>query len=296
MRMPDLTQSEIVNHIRAEHRRRRFAMKVQQKLDRALESFVRRNCTDWTFDADETARKKYNEQTHAIIKAAREDEGDPIIINLVQSTDKGREPFDAVRKGNEKRMSELAAGLPVSEWVKTVHGFGMLGFATIIAEAGDLSNYSNPAKLWNRLGYAPFDGHAGSTWKRQKWRPRALSAEEWVEHPFSGERYALMFSLADSLFRAQWISAKKSDTEDGVPDGPYGEIYAKRRAHTLQTHPEWTKQHRRQDALRVMMKTLLKDLWTAWRDLGAAPVQVQPPPAADKPKPPARRVRKRKLK
>lgn len=280
MRSPDLTRIEVVNFIRAEHRRRRFAMKVQQKLDRALESFVRRNCTDWTFDADEKARKAFNEQTLAIIKAARADEGDPIIVELVQATDLGRAPFDAMRKAAEKKMAELAETLPVAQWIESVHGAGMLGMATIVAEAGDLSNYRNTAKLWNRLGYAPYDGYAGSSWKRATWRPRALTAEEWIEHPFAGERYALMFSISDSLWRAQWISAKKSETEDGLPDGPYGQVYADRRAHTFTTHPDWTKMHRRMDALRVMMKQFLLDLWTEWhRDAPATAPTPEPEPA-----------------
>jgi hypothetical protein len=265
MRAPDATRIEVINFIRAEHRRRRFAMKVQQKVDRALESFVRRNCTDWHFDADEKARKKFNEQTVTIIKTAQTGEGDPIIVELVQATGLARKPFDAVRKAAEKKMAELAEMLPVADGVRSIHGAGLPGLATIVAEAGDLSNYRNPAKLWNRLGYAPFDGYAGSTWKRRTWRPRALSADEWVEHPFAGERYALMFSISESLWRAQWIGAKKAGTDEGIPDGPYGEIYAKRRAHTLVTHPDWTKMHSHKDALRVMMKRFLLDLWFQWQ-------------------------------
>lgn len=291
MRAPDLTRIEVVNFIRAEHRRRRFAMKVQQKLDRALESFVRLNCTDWRFDADEKQRKAFNEQTAAIIKAARTSEGDPVIVELIQATDHGRAPFDAMRKAAEKKMAELAETLPVAEWVRdSVHGAGMLGMATIVAEAGDLSNYPNPAKLWSRLGYAPFDGHAGSTWKRATWRPRSLTADEWVEHPFAGERYALMFSIADSLWRAQWVSAKKAGAEEGHADGVYGEVYAARRAHTFTTHPDWSKMHRRMDALRVMMKKFLADLWSEWhRDASASAPVPEPEPA---PKP--RRTRKSK--
>jgi hypothetical protein len=270
MRMPDLSQSEIVAFIRAEHRRRRFAMKVQQKLDRALESFVRRNCTDWTFDADDKARKAFNEQTIGIIKAARETgAGDPVIVELVLTTEQGRAPFDAIRKAAEKKMAQLAETLPAAEWVAGVRGAGMLGFGTIVAEAGDLSKYPNVAKLWSRLGYAPFDGAAGSTWKRATWRTRTLTAEEWVEHPFAAERYAIMFSLSEALWRAQWISGKKSGTDDGLPNGDYGAAYAARRAHTLVTHPDWTKMHRRMDALRVMQKQFLRDLWQQWH--GATP-------------------------
>jgi hypothetical protein len=253
-----------VEDIRNCHRRRRYAMKVQQKIDRALESFVRINSTDWSFDADEAEREKYNRQVAAIISAARKGEGAAAIVGLVRVTDVGREPFDDVRTDNEGEMEKLAAGLPVASWVASVRGAGNLGVATIVAEAGDLSNYPSPAHLWSRLGFAPYQGFAGSTWKRETWRPRALTKEEWTAHPFSGQRYGLMHQIAIWLVNAQWIAAGKSEDGEGKPNGPYGQIYYDRRQHTLGTHPDWSKMHRRMDALRVTMKAFLKDLWCEW--------------------------------
>lgn len=253
-----------IDDIKTEHRFRRQAMKQQQKMDRSLESFIRINATDWTWDADEKAREKYNKQVLAIVKAARAGEGDQRIVELVLTVDKGREPFDELRAGCEKRMEALAAELPVADWIEGIRGAGLLGLATIIAETGDLSNYSNPAKVWKRLGFAPFDGFAGSTWKRETWRPRKLTADEWIENPFSGHRYALMHQIAIWLVNAQWISAKKTGADEGKPNGPYGEVYAARRAHTAKTHPDWTKGHSRMDGLRVAMKAFLKDLHVEW--------------------------------
>ena len=276
-------QADIVADIKAFHRRRRYAMKLQQKVDRALESFVRREATAWTFDADEKEREKFNKEVKAIIAAARKGEGMQVIVEYVQMTDKGREPFDAARKVAEAHMEKLAASLPVAAWIATVRGAGNPGLATIIAETGDLSNYANPAKVWKRLGFAPYDGLAGSTWKRPTWRTRTLTAEEWTREPFSGERYALIHQCAVWLKNTQWIGAAKTGTGEGKPNGHYGEIYAKRRAHTAVTHPDWTKQHAHMDALRVMMKAFLKDLWIEWRK--PAPVEpVKPEPSETKPK------------
>lgn len=284
--MTEQTLTDIVNDIRGHHRRRRYAMKVQQKIDRALESFIRINATAWTFDADEEAREKFNREVKIIIVAARKGVGLPLIVDLVQSTDQGREPFDVMRSAAEKAMERLGWQLPVAPWVETIRGAGLLGLATIIAEAGDLSNYPNPAKLNNRLGFAPYDGAAGSTWKRPTWRPRTLTSEEWIAHPFSGQRYALMHQIAVWLVNAQWIAAGKSDTGEGKPNGPYGEVYAKRRAHTAITHPDWTKQHSRMDGLRVAMKQFLIDLWVEWHRVSAvtpAPVEPVAEPEPDKP-------------
>ena len=128
-----------------------------------------------------------------------------------------------------------------------------------------MSNYPNPAKVWKRLGFAPFDGHAGSTWKRATWRPRALTAEEWIANPFSGERYALMAQIAQWLWVKQWIGKAKTGTGVGAPSGPYGEIYAERRAKTAVAHPDWSDGHAHSDALRIMMKYFLRSLWCEWK-------------------------------
>ena len=259
--------SSTVEAIRAHHRDRRFAMGIQQVLDRKLESFIRINATDWHVGDDEKEREKANKEVVAKIKAARDHgEGGERIITVVSLTDKARAPADAERARHEREMETLAKSLPVASWVESVPGFGLLGLATIIAETGDLSMYSNVAKVWKRLGYAPYDGLAGSSWKRQSWRDGrpALTAEEWTANPFSGRRYALIHTISVWLKVKQWVGAAKTDDGVGKPNGIYGEVYAKRRAHTAITHPDWSKQHSHMDGLRVMMKEVLKDLFFEW--------------------------------
>ena len=181
--------------------------------------------------------------------------------------DAGRKPADAKRAAAERAMEKAVKELPVYAWSESVRGSGALGLATIVAEAGDLAMYDGPAKLWKRLGYAPYDGHAGSTWKRESWRPRALTKDEWIANPFSGERYALMSQIATWLVNAQWIAAGKSESGEGKANGPYGEVYARRRKQTLAAHPDWTDGHRRKDALRIAMKAFLCDLWAEWNSV-----------------------------
>ena len=264
--VPGPPLSATVEKIRSHHRERRFAMGIQQVLDRKLESFIRINATDWHVGDDEKEREKANKEVSAKIKAAREGEGDARIVTVVSLTDNARAPADAERARHEKVMETLARSLPVAPWVETVPGLGYLGLATIIAETGDLKMYSNVAKVWRRLGYAPYDGLAGSSWKRQTWRGgrAALTAEEWTQNPFSGRRYALIHTISVWLKNKQWIGAAKSEDGVGKPNGKYGEVYAKRRAHTEITHPDWSKQHAHMDGLRVMMKEVLKDLFLEW--------------------------------
>jgi hypothetical protein len=47
---------------------------------------------------------------------------------------------------------------------------------------------------------------------------------------------------------------------------PYRLVYENRRAHTAVTHPDWTDGHSHNDALRVVSKEVLKQLWRAARD------------------------------
>ena len=223
---------------------------------------------------NEAEREKRNAQARLIIKNIRKGDVDSEFADMVNMSDKAREPADEMRKTSEAAMEELAAQLPVYRWIESIPGAGALGLATIVAEAGIVStdpdlpgedgNFPNVAKLWNRLGYAPYDGHAGSTWKRATWRPRALTSEEWVEHPFSGSRYALMHQIATFLWMKQWIGKAKTTSGEGEPTGPYGEVYFARRRHTLITHPDWSDGHRHSDALRITMKAFLKDLWVQW--------------------------------
>jgi hypothetical protein len=260
---------EIVARIRSAHRQRWLAVKIQRKLDRALESFVRINGDfGWNPDLSAEEREKINRAVKSAIKDARTNSDSPW-HKTVQMSDAARAPADDWRKQHESEMETLAKGLPVWPWIEDkVYGVAELGLATIVAEAGDLARYPNVGKLWRRLGYAPYDGCAGSTWKRETWRPRALTKDEWIANPFSGERYALMYQIATWLCNAQWIGAAKTGTGEGKPDGPYGEVYATRRAHTLKTHPDWSDGHRRNDALRKMFKTFLADLWAEWNDQG----------------------------
>jgi hypothetical protein len=265
--VPGSPLSETVAAIRAHHRARRHAMGIQQVLDRKLESYIRINFTEWHVDDSEADRKKANEEALALIKAARKGEGEAEIVETVTMSDNSRSFSDVHRKRHEKEMENLAKMLPVAPWVDAVPGLGMLGLATIVAETGDLSNYANVAKVWKRLGYAPYNGKAGSTWKRPTWRggDPALTSEEWIENPFSAKRYSLLYVISVWLLNTQWTGAAKTEDGIGKPKGPYGEVYAKRQAHTAVTHPDWTKMHSRMDALRIMMKEVLKDLWLEWQ-------------------------------
>ncbi|MEW6330195.1 MAG: hypothetical protein AB1560_01910 [Pseudomonadota bacterium] len=175
----------------------------------------------------------------------------PRLIMVLKPLLDTRKQYHDLRADHEKQLRKLARQLPVWPWVETVNGFAELGLALIVAEAGDLNNYPNPAKLWKRFGYAPIKGKACSTWRRTG----GLSAEDWVSAGYSPRRRSLMFTIGDSLIKKQ---------------NEYREIYLARKAVEQLKAPEASKMlwHRR--AQRYMEKRLLRDLWRAWRGLLAA--------------------------
>jgi hypothetical protein len=181
----------------------------------------------------------------------------PVALPIIQMSFIGRMAADDLRRRTEREMEKLAATLRVSHWQAGVHGFGKLGLAIIVAEAGrDLRCYPTVSKLWKRLGLAVIDG------ERQRRKSDPVLA---LLHGFTPRRRGEMWTLSESLLFAQWNAGK--DGAEGSPAGPYGEVYRRRRAHTAETHPEWTKAHARDDARRVMFKSLIADLWGEWRRL-----------------------------
>lgn len=237
--------------------RRKFYIGVINKQTNAAKALVRRALGFQTMHSEEDRERDSARAAHivAVAFAGKEQkpedaaiaaavEGDLLVV------DASLEPHRKAREGIEKEMKKLVRELPVYPWAKSVHGFGDLGLAVIIAEAGDLSSYPTKGHLWKRLGLAPLDGKAMSTWRREG----GLSADEWVEAGYNPRRRAEMYGVvADPLFRLQTMVS-----------GPYRAVYDRRRAAAALTHPDWTKGHAHADASRVMTKYLLRDLWREW--------------------------------
>jgi len=147
----------------------------------------------------------------------------------------------------EKQMRKHAMQLPVVTWVESVRGFGIPSLAAIVGDAGDLSNYANPAKLWKRLGLAVIDGE----------RQRCVSGVDALEHGYNPSRHAVAWNVGDSLWKSQGKDEKA---------GPYRQIYDARKAYEFERDPEMKKGHASNRAKRYMLKRLMRDLWRAWRD------------------------------
>jgi hypothetical protein len=154
-----------------------------------------------------------------------------------------RDSIEEHRLAIEKLLSKQAKSLPVAPWVGDVRGFGILSLAAIVGEAGDLSNYSNPAKLWKRMGLAVMPNG-----ERQR---RFADKEMAIAAGYNPSRRSVVWNIGDCLIKAS--------------SPQYRAVYDARRLRTAVTHPDWPKAHSHADATRVMTKRLLLDLWKAWR-------------------------------
>ena len=191
-----------------------------------------------------------------------------VVEPMVEASATGRRAWDRFRATAEKEMTRLAKQLPVYPWAKSVKGFGDKGLAIICGEAGiPIAEYRTVEGLWKRMGLAVIDG--------ERQRKKTDKAQAAV-HKYSPGRRAEIWTLADAMFRHQWKGADKENGTPGCPAGPYGEVYAARRIHTepriaatadlSNGDPEkWTLARCYNDARRVMIKALLRDLWVAAR-------------------------------
>lgn len=152
-----------------------------------------------------------------------------------------QQPIHAVRLQTEREMVSIAKALPVARFVEETRGFGYLGLAQIIAEAGDLNGYANPGKLWKRFGLAVYEGRA---------QRRSTDKAKAIEMGFSPKRRATMFVIGDALI-------KSGDT--------YRQVYLDRKQYEAEKAPDLPKMAHHRRAQRYMEKRLLRELWKAWR-------------------------------
>lgn len=262
-----LPVSALIDQLAELQVRRKFWISTVNKQTNTVKALVRRGL-GWRYDEEECDREKVNARAARIVAAAlagKEQKPEDQAVFLALASDLAAvagaiEPCMAARHQIELEMKRIVRRLPIFAWAKEVKGFGELGLAVIIAEAGDLSKYPKKGHLWKRLGLAPLDGKAMSTWRMKG----GLTAEEWTVAGYSPRRRAEVYAvISEPLFRAQSVAA-----------GPYRGAYDRRRELTATTNPDWTKAHSHMDALRVMTKHLLKHLWQAWNGRRAGGKQL----------------------
>ena len=233
--LPDLA------HLYALHRDRDDAINEERSLTLRMKARLRRLASTYC-DEHKPKCPRCVAQANEWFRG----KGDPVMaavaLEMNAELAECREPLHRWKLRVEREMTAMAKQLPVWPWADSIHGFGAIGLAQIIAEAGDLNNYDGPAKLWKRFGLAVIGGGA---------QRRVSDKEAAIEHGFSPKRRAVMFVIGDSLIKKQ---------------NAYRELYLERKAYEQTKTPDLRPIQHHKRAQRYMEKRLLRDLWREWRD------------------------------
>lgn len=152
---------------------------------------------------------------------------------------------------------------PLAPWQKQAKGVGEKQLARLLASIGDPYLRTMPdgteqprtvSQLWAYCGlhvvaggdpgHAPSDTQppaAGVAARRQKGQKANWNTDAKTR----------AYLIATSIVKQT--------------GSPYRAIYDARREHTAETHPDWTPGHSHNDALRIVSKAILRDLWRAAR-------------------------------
>jgi len=238
--------------IRIAHRQRCFAMTQRIRSELALLAFIRTHL-GWSRDKDDAENKKISDRAKAILAGKDKGEDTLQFSGVIQASEMAKAPFEKIEDDCVKDIQALAVQLPTwASFGEPIVGFGAASLGSIIGEAGDLSVYANPAKLWKRMGLAVMGD------VRQGGLPKGAPAELWIEHGYSRQRRSRMWLIGDAII-------KRNGNE-----GPYRSLYLARKQYEIDRNPEIKPivAHRR--AQRYLEKRLLRNLWRAWRDCHGA--------------------------
>jgi len=249
--------------LKALQSRRRHLLRGKDRNMLALGSLVRRSL-DWRPDLSDKEREHIRSKAAAAVAAALKGEAEPgheWLIPFAMVAADERAPSVKLLANIEKEMIGLSRELPVYEWSRGVLGEGT-ALAVIVGEAGDLNNYSDPAKLWKRLGLAPKEAY-----------PQAASGAHMTPKQ---RRSQIWVSVGSNLLRKL--------------HPVYKPLYDQKKAEYLargEAEPFWQKDgkpdrlHAHNAALRFMEKRVLKHLWRAWRAASIPVTSRKDMPPAD---------------
>ena len=264
--------AETIAAIRYHHRNRCYAMETRKALDLRLGWFLKTQL-GWSKVLPKADRDAIAKQAADMLNAGEKiakgkdvdrPEGFDELEGIIMAALMARDPFNRVEKDASKAMDKLAVSLPVWEWADGIRGFGPVSLAIIIAETGDLFNYSNPAKVWKRMGV----GIVGDI--RQGGLANTAKREDWIEHGYSRTRRSRLWNIGDALvkgnrdgrYRTIYLERKEYEAAKAKAEGlivaPSASI-PKGKAAEYRSHGHI---HRR--AQRYMEKRLLRDLWNTW--------------------------------
>jgi hypothetical protein len=257
-----MTTAEIAAECQRVQRLRAQVMKSRIALENQLRATVAVHLGYVGGGEEKASRTEKFEAADALIDRVDAGGDDPALGDLIRANliavrgDKKLHVhgFQDKLDGLDKELEKLAARLPVAAWVKAAdqRGFGLKSMGVVVGECGDLANYANPAKVWKRMGCAPwqFNGETrmGSTWKSGK--EGKLPGEEWERFGYSPRRRSVMYVIGENLLK--------------LNRGPYRARYDGAKATIQAAHPDYSKMRCHRHGMLLAVKLLLKNLWVEW--------------------------------
>lgn len=244
-------------------RRRAVVLKSRVMIANRLQAVIAGTLGYSAFNDPEERTKKFLEATK-VIKAVVKGEQTHPMQDVIMAHHLAITDLERTKDVLEKEMVACSEKLPIAQWVSRSEqrGFGLLFLAIVIGETGDLANYANPAKVWRRLGCAPFKSVVttstgelreqvamGATWRSG--REGKLSAEQWAEFGYSPRRRSIAYLIGKNL----WMQNQS---------GPYRKRAEEAKATFAATHPEYKPMRCQLHCMLLATKLLLKNLWIEW--------------------------------
>lgn len=157
-----------------------------------------------------------------------------------------RDAMAAQEKVMTLSLQKAVRSHPLGPWVKAQNGLGEKTIGRVLGVVGDpywnvLHNRPRTvSELWAYCGLHVLDGEGA---RRKK----------GVKANWSTEAKTRVWNCVDPIIKNR--------------NSPYRKTFDDRREHTAVTHPEWTPIHSLNDAKRIVMKAILRDLWCVARDI-----------------------------
>ena len=257
----EVSPSKIAFELQGLQRQRTWYLKSRIMVANRLQATVA-GADGYYSGMKEKERQKAFVNAAKTIKAIVFDNEEHELTAMVNTTWMAINGFDEQKILLEAKMLSLARALPIASWVldKPQRGYGLHMMAVTIGETGDLANYSNPAKVWKRMGCAPYTKEdktaMGSTWRFGK--EGKLTAKEWAEFGYSPRRRSIAYVIGEGLIKLN-------------KDGPYRTRYDDARETFLKRHPDYSKGRCHYHGMLCATKLLLKNLWLEWNDVEYKP-------------------------
>jgi hypothetical protein len=227
---PPMALGDVCMELQRLQRERAVLLKSRNKHANRLRAVVAGNLGYYAA-MDEKARKAKFQEAARLIKATVAEQAEPYMAGIIRATMTGVKSFNDLKKDLERQMVRFAKRLPVAAWVgeRGQRGFGLLFLAIVVGETGDLFNYPNPAKVWRRLGCAPwtFNGETkmGATWRSGV--EGKLPSDQWGDYGYSPRRRSISYLIGEGIVKQNRLAPESPTGADDVSRGQAPSYYGK---------------------------------------------------------------------